>query len=203
MVRGYYGRSREHAMNRKGISTKIPNGLARRKGIVEKDVDPDELSIGIEIEMEHTTDRELAKQIALDHLTEYENYYSELVKLEKRLERQTVKFDKSFDDKEIAKIRHRLPEAERLILAITKRDVSLPKKIKGMSDKEIQKYKGTGGGHGLFIPPDTIKINPHMDSNGILLNYIHENIHFVLPNARENVVDYLTESIAFQMKLER
>ena len=34
----------------------------------EKDVDPEELRMGIEIEMEHTDDREMAKIIALHHL---------------------------------------------------------------------------------------------------------------------------------------
>ena len=47
---------------------------------VPHDVDPIQLSTGIQIEMEHTNDTEIAKEIALDHLTEDPEYYSKLIK---------------------------------------------------------------------------------------------------------------------------
>ena len=34
------------------------------------DFDPDQLKMGIKVEMEHTKDRKLAREIALDHLSE-------------------------------------------------------------------------------------------------------------------------------------
>ena len=43
-------------------------------------VDPNQLSIGIQIEMEHTNDVAIAQQIAMDHLTEDPEYYTKLVK---------------------------------------------------------------------------------------------------------------------------
>lgn len=42
------------------------------------DVDPDELSMGIDIEIEHTGDRDIAEKIARDHLAENPTYYSDL-----------------------------------------------------------------------------------------------------------------------------
>ena len=42
-------------------------------------VDPIQLSTGIQIEMEHTNDLDIAKEIAMDHLTEDPKYYSKLV----------------------------------------------------------------------------------------------------------------------------
>ena len=39
-------------------------------------VDPKQLSMGIKVEMEHTTDRAEAKKIALDHLKKDSKYYS-------------------------------------------------------------------------------------------------------------------------------
>lgn len=54
-------------------------GLARQAGVTAADVDPYELELGIETEMEHTDDPDLAEQIALDHLTEHPNYYSVLL----------------------------------------------------------------------------------------------------------------------------
>jgi len=53
--------------------------------------DPDEnfnlkqLKAGIEVEMEHTDDKDLAKQIAKAHLAEFQNYYIELKKMEDRM----------------------------------------------------------------------------------------------------------------------
>ena len=50
------------------------------KAAKEEDVDPKELAMGIEVEMEHTNDKEKAKHIALQHLAEDPHYYSKLKK---------------------------------------------------------------------------------------------------------------------------
>jgi hypothetical protein len=52
------------------------------KDLSEEDVDPEQLEMGIEIEMEHTKSREMSKLIALDHLYEDPNYYTKLKKME-------------------------------------------------------------------------------------------------------------------------
>lgn len=49
--------------------------------------DQKQLAMGIKIEMEHTKDKELAKSIAKDHLTEIPDYYSRLKKMEKQKEK--------------------------------------------------------------------------------------------------------------------
>lgn len=49
----------------------------------EEDVDPDELEMGIEVEQEHTTNKKIAKEIALDHLTEDPEYYTKLKAIHK------------------------------------------------------------------------------------------------------------------------
>lgn len=49
--------------------------------------DAEELKKGIKIEMEHTTLPAIARRIALDHLAEGKNYYTELEKMEKNLEK--------------------------------------------------------------------------------------------------------------------
>lgn len=62
--------------------------------VVCKDDRPDdeydslELETGIEVEMEHTDNREIAKHIAKDHLDEFDNYYSNLVEMEHRLQQE-------------------------------------------------------------------------------------------------------------------
>lgn len=43
----------------------------------------DQLNKGINVELEHTTDRRVAKEIALDHLKEFPDYYDRLAKVEK------------------------------------------------------------------------------------------------------------------------
>lgn len=44
-----------------------------------KDVDQRELAVGMQVEKEHVTDEDGAREIALDHLTENPKYYSELI----------------------------------------------------------------------------------------------------------------------------
>jgi len=43
-------------------------------------VDPTQLSIGVQVEMEHTNDPKIAQEIALDHLSEDPEYYTKLIK---------------------------------------------------------------------------------------------------------------------------
>jgi hypothetical protein len=60
---------------------KIPGGLAAGKG--PKDFDQEALAAGIKVELEHTDDKEIAREIAMDHLTEDPRYYVKLRKIEK------------------------------------------------------------------------------------------------------------------------
>ena len=48
----------------------------------DMDYPPKELTMGISVEMEHTDDQEVAKQIAKDHLDEFSDYYSRLKRME-------------------------------------------------------------------------------------------------------------------------
>ena len=61
----------------------VSNGKAKEKGINTTDVDPDELAMGVKVEMEHTPDPLVAGLIALDHLAEIPDYYTRLKKMEK------------------------------------------------------------------------------------------------------------------------
>jgi len=61
-------------------------GLADLEDTEDEDVDPEQLAKGIEIEMEHTKDPEVAKEIALDHLTEIPDYYNRLEEMEEEAE---------------------------------------------------------------------------------------------------------------------
>ncbi len=47
-----------------------------------------QLNIGTKIEMEHTINKRIATKIAKQHLCEFPNYYTELVKMENRLKRK-------------------------------------------------------------------------------------------------------------------
>jgi hypothetical protein len=59
--------------------------IANKHNVSLEDI-MNQLYKGIEVEMEHTDDKELAKEIAKDHLTEYPYYYDELEKMEKKFE---------------------------------------------------------------------------------------------------------------------
>ena len=64
----------------------IPGGRADKRK--PSDFDQEQLATGIKVEMEHTTDRQLAQEIAQDHLTEFPDYYKALAKMEKGLEKK-------------------------------------------------------------------------------------------------------------------
>ena len=57
-------------------------GYAYERGFIEEDADPEQLEMGINVEMEHTTDPLIAKKISLDHLSEISDYYTRLAKME-------------------------------------------------------------------------------------------------------------------------
>lgn len=57
-------------------------GLANEKKVDITKIDQNELSMGIQVEYEHTTSRMLATKIALDHLVEIPDYYTRLAKME-------------------------------------------------------------------------------------------------------------------------
>lgn len=57
----------------------IPGGLADE--YEPEDFPEDALEDGVEVELEHTDDEQLALEIAMDHLTEDEDYYEKLEKL--------------------------------------------------------------------------------------------------------------------------
>jgi len=56
---------------------KLPGGVG--DNTPSDKIDPAQLSIGVQVEMEHTNDPEIAKEIAMDHLTEDPEYYTKLV----------------------------------------------------------------------------------------------------------------------------
>ncbi len=53
---------------------KIKGGIGDK--LTPEDVDPKQLAKGIRIELEHTNDKKLATEIAIDHLKEDPEYYS-------------------------------------------------------------------------------------------------------------------------------
>jgi hypothetical protein len=53
-------------------------------------VDELELSMGIQVEYEHTNDMEIARKIAMDHLVEIHDYYTRLAKMEKAAKKNNL-----------------------------------------------------------------------------------------------------------------
>lgn len=73
----------------------LPGGLADRKK--PEDFDAMELARGVKVELEHTTSRQLATEIAMDHLTEDPDYYRKLKKMESGTEKRgAIKVPKAF-----------------------------------------------------------------------------------------------------------
>lgn len=67
-----------HALD---VKTYTPADLAKKHKVSLSKIEQ-QLSKGIKIELEHTSDRKVAHEIALDHLKEYPDYYDRLKKVE-------------------------------------------------------------------------------------------------------------------------
>lgn len=80
---------REKQLLRRAIrrwgGSRLPNGIAKKRRARPEDFDPDQLAIGIGIEMEHTGRPEIAMEIAMAHLLERRDYYA---RLERYVERE-------------------------------------------------------------------------------------------------------------------
>lgn len=63
------------------VKTSSALEIAKKHGVSLKKI-KDELALGILVELEHTTSKEAAEEIALDHLSELPDYYSKLKKME-------------------------------------------------------------------------------------------------------------------------
>lgn len=70
----------EQAPNETAPENQLEGGLG--DSTQPEEVDQEQLSMGIQIEMEHTNDEGKAKEIALDHLSEDPEYYSKLNEME-------------------------------------------------------------------------------------------------------------------------
>lgn len=85
----YVPRPHPRDIKRKSVD-KLSGGLADDKQ--PQDFDPAQLKAGIKVEMEHTDDPRMAREIAMDHLSEDPAYYQKLSRMEgKRLPRQGIK----------------------------------------------------------------------------------------------------------------
>jgi len=92
-------------------------GRANEKKLKAKDVDKDELAMGIKVEMEHTTDKRMAERITLDHLAEAPKdaplkYYTGLKLLERMIE-SLVKIDKGDAEKKISELKRFVDDLEK------------------------------------------------------------------------------------------
>jgi len=61
---------------------KSVSDLAMKHGVSEKEIEA-QLDKGMKVEMEHTDDEEMAREIATDHVFEDPKYYDKLAKIEK------------------------------------------------------------------------------------------------------------------------
>lgn len=57
----------------KKLKEKLPGG--KGDGLPDSDFDAEQLAKGIEVEMEHTNDPDIAREITKDHLSETQMYY--------------------------------------------------------------------------------------------------------------------------------
>jgi hypothetical protein len=62
--------------------------VGKHRFMTDDQFDPKELTMGIEVEYEHTDNPLIAKEIAKDHLAECSTYYTRLKKMEDECQQQ-------------------------------------------------------------------------------------------------------------------
>ncbi len=62
------------------------NWYKKNKNRKPSDYNSEQMELGKEIEQEHTDNKEIAQEITMDHLEEIPNYYTELEKMEEKME---------------------------------------------------------------------------------------------------------------------
>lgn len=88
MNRGWKHEGWRHSLAARGVRTyrkykeRLPGGLS--SGMSPKNFDPVQLDKGEKVELEHTSDKAIAREISQDHLAENPNYYKELEKIESK-----------------------------------------------------------------------------------------------------------------------
>lgn len=60
--------------------------IAAKHGVSVKEIE-EQLEMGIEVEMEHTDDEDISREIAMDHLVESPTYYTRLADMEADFEK--------------------------------------------------------------------------------------------------------------------
>lgn len=73
----------------KNFKGKLAGGEADGQPLTKFDLN--QLLMGIKVELEHTSDKMLALEIATDHLEEFSDYYTRLKKMEEEAEREKGK----------------------------------------------------------------------------------------------------------------
>jgi hypothetical protein len=63
------------------VKTPSPSELAKKHNVTLEAIKT-QLKKGVTVELEHTKDRAKAREIALDHLSEFPDYYDRLKKVE-------------------------------------------------------------------------------------------------------------------------
>jgi len=86
--------------------TQTMEGLAKKHGVKLSQL-KNQLEIGLKVEMEHTDDKEKAREIVMDHLFEFSDYYDRLMKMEKKAEKE---LDESFKLYEEILAEEKMPE---------------------------------------------------------------------------------------------
>ena len=67
----------------------LRSGKMNESGFDISQVDPEQLSMGTDIEKEHTPNDAIAKKIALDHLAEIPDYYARLAQMEEQFQSES------------------------------------------------------------------------------------------------------------------
>lgn len=116
--------------------------IATLHGVTVEDI-ISQLEIGIEVEMEHTNNKDKATEIALDHLVEFPDYYDRLEDMENVAKKEETK--EATTSSSVGAYDAPFGGPKKDPLKIEKSVDSAYSKLRSVKDKNFPKYGGPGG----------------------------------------------------------
>jgi hypothetical protein len=127
----------ELAFAKNGLATGVTaEDIAKKHGVPLEEIER-QLEMGMEVELEHTSDLDKARDIALDHLAEIPDYYDRLAEMEKQAKNQDLVLQEAFSQYLLSEMTEPAKAAVRIL---TESEISSDQDIRDWAEWKLTKF---------------------------------------------------------------
>jgi hypothetical protein len=125
------------AFAKNGVGTGMKAEDVAAKHGVPVEMIEDQIEKGMEVELEHTSDLDRAREIAIDHLVEFPDYYDRLMKMEEEARAEEQKLAEEFSEF----LSRELNEAKtQFILSLSEAQLNSDQDVLSWADWKLTKF---------------------------------------------------------------